>query len=97
MEGMYLGWGTLALINAALANIDGRSPLLYLLGSMLFGPLVTLVLAVTRYDSEKGAVFSDLIYGQKYNKAVRPGFLPGWLAAFAFAGLILLAAHVIWG
>ena len=43
-----VGWGGLALINAALANIDGRSPLKYFLGSLLFGPFVTIVLAATR-------------------------------------------------
>ena len=31
--GYVLGWGSLALINAALANIDGRGPLKYFLGS----------------------------------------------------------------
>ena len=45
-----LGWGSLALINAALANIDGRSPLKYFLGSLFVGPIITLILAVTRAD-----------------------------------------------
>lgn len=96
MEQMYLGWGTLALINAALANIDGRSPLAYLFGSLLFGPLVTLILAVTKYDTDQGTVFSGLIYGRN-SKYAQPNSLLGWLAALAFAGLILLAGFVIFG
>jgi hypothetical protein len=51
----YLGWGTLALINAALANIDGRGPLKYFLGSLFLGPLITLLIAATR-ESERGAL-----------------------------------------
>jgi hypothetical protein len=48
MDVYFIGWGGLALINAALANLGGRGPLKYFLGSLLFGPLVTLVLASTR-------------------------------------------------
>ena len=48
MDTFFVGWGGLALINAALANIDGRSPLRYFLGSLLLGPLITLMLAITR-------------------------------------------------
>jgi hypothetical protein len=48
MDHFVLGWGSLALINAALANIDGRSPLKYFLGSLFVGPIVTLILATTR-------------------------------------------------
>jgi hypothetical protein len=48
MDNFALGWGSLALINAALANIDGRSPLKYFLGSLFIGPVVTLMLATTR-------------------------------------------------
>ena len=44
----FVGWGGLALINAALANIDRRSPLKYFLGSMFLGPIVTIILAATR-------------------------------------------------
>lgn len=53
MSGYFVGWGTLALLNAALANIDGRSPLKYFLVSLLFGPFVTLLLAVTREDGKE--------------------------------------------
>ena len=48
MDAYYLSWGTLAFIKAALANIDGRGPLKYFLGSLLLGPFVTLMLATTR-------------------------------------------------
>lgn len=47
----FVGWGGLALINAALANIDGRGPLKYFLASLLLGPLMTLLLASTREDA----------------------------------------------
>jgi hypothetical protein len=48
MDTFFVGWGTLAFINAALANIDGRGPLKYFLGSLLLGPLITILLASTR-------------------------------------------------
>ena len=50
MTGFALGWGSLAVINAALANVDGRSPLKYFLGSWVLGPIITLLLAATRED-----------------------------------------------
>ena len=53
MDGFFVGWGTLAFINAALANIDRRGPLKYFLGSLLLGPLVTILLASTR-EAEAG-------------------------------------------
>lgn len=40
------GWGTLALINAALARALHRSGLGWFLGSLLLGPIVTLILAL---------------------------------------------------
>jgi hypothetical protein len=55
MTGYFVGWGGLALINAALANIDRRSPLKYFLGSLFLGPIVTMILAGTRED-ERGAL-----------------------------------------
>lgn len=42
----YVGWGTLALINANLAQLKGRSGLGWFLGSFLLGPFATLLLAV---------------------------------------------------
>jgi len=40
----YVGWGTLALINAGLAQGKNRSGLAWFLVSILLGPLATLVL-----------------------------------------------------
>ena len=40
------GWGTLALINAALAQGKNRSGLLWFLLSLILGPLATLVLVL---------------------------------------------------
>jgi hypothetical protein len=42
----FVGWGTLALINAALAQGKNRSGLLWFLVSLIFGPLCTLLLVV---------------------------------------------------
>jgi hypothetical protein len=50
-----VGWGGLAVINAALANIDGRGPLKYFLGSLLLGPFITILLAASRED-DRGAL-----------------------------------------
>lgn len=41
-----IGWGTLSLINAGLAQSKGRSGLLWWLASLLFGPLATLIIVV---------------------------------------------------
>ena len=61
----FVGWGGLALINAALANIDRRSPLKYFLGSWLLGPIITIVLAVTREDGGGGLEQIDLWKGRE--------------------------------
>ena len=42
----FVGWGTLALINAGLAQGKNRSGLLWFLLSLPFGPLATLVLVL---------------------------------------------------
>ncbi|OOG57946.1 antitermination protein NusB [Rhodanobacter sp. C03] len=42
----FVGWGTLALINAALAQGKNRSGLLWFLLSLLFGPFATLLLVL---------------------------------------------------
>lgn len=42
-----VGWGTLALINAGLAQSKGRSGLNWFLVSLVLGPLATLALVVT--------------------------------------------------
>jgi len=41
-----VGWFTLALINAGLAQCKGRSGLLWWLLSLLLGPIATLLLVV---------------------------------------------------
>jgi hypothetical protein len=47
------GWGTLALINAGLAQGKNRSGLIWFLLSLFFGPLATLVL-VAFFDKKPG-------------------------------------------
>jgi hypothetical protein len=41
-----IGWGTLSLINAGLAQSKGRSGLLWWLLSLLVGPLATFLIVV---------------------------------------------------
>jgi hypothetical protein len=42
----FAGWGTLALINAGLAQGKNRSGLAWFLVSLLFGPLATLCIVL---------------------------------------------------
>lgn len=42
----YVGWGTLALINAGLAQGKGRSGPAWFLVSLLLGPIATLLIVV---------------------------------------------------
>lgn len=44
--GFYVGWGTLALINAGLAQSKRRSGLMWFLVSLLLGPIATFVIVV---------------------------------------------------
>ncbi|HET9485696.1 MAG TPA: antitermination protein NusB [Xanthomonadales bacterium] len=44
--GWYAGWGTLALVNAGLAQGKGRSGLAWFLISLLLGPLATFLIVV---------------------------------------------------
>ncbi|WP_041521836.1 hypothetical protein [Gilvimarinus agarilyticus] len=44
--GYVVGWGTLALINAGLAQGKNRSGLAWFLLSLLLGPIATLVLVL---------------------------------------------------
>ena len=68
MTEYVVGWGSLALINAALANIDGRSAFKYFLGSLFLGPLVTLLIAATR-ETDAGELRQvDLWNGRKKKK-----------------------------
>lgn len=94
MEEYILGWGTLALINTALANLDNRSPLAYLIGSLLLGPVVTVALATTQYDPEKGTEFIDIFRGRS-NEPAPTTQLPNWLVATIFIGLLALFATVL--
>ncbi len=45
-SGFAVGWGTLALINAGLAQGKRRSGLGWFLGSLLLGPVATLLIVV---------------------------------------------------
>lgn len=47
-ETFFVGWGTLALINAAIAQLQGRSALPWFLFSCFLGPVATLLLLVTK-------------------------------------------------
>jgi hypothetical protein len=54
-SGYALGWGTLSLINAGLAQGKGRSGLNWWLISLLLGPVATLIivlLPVADHDKE---------------------------------------------
>ena len=42
----FVGWGTLSLINAGLAQSKGRSGFGWWLGSLLGGPVVTLLIVL---------------------------------------------------
>jgi hypothetical protein len=42
----FIGWGTLALINAGLAQGKKKSGLLWFLLSLLLGPLATLLIVI---------------------------------------------------
>ena len=42
----FVGWGTLALINAALAQGKNRSGLLWFLLSLVLGPIATLIVVL---------------------------------------------------
>lgn len=42
----FVGWGTLSLINAGLAQAKGRSGVLWWIASLLFGPVATFLIVV---------------------------------------------------
>lgn len=42
----FVGWGTLSLINAGLAQSHGRSGFLWWLASVFFGPVATFLIVV---------------------------------------------------
>lgn len=43
----FVGWGTLVLINSAIAQLQGRRTLVWFFVSLLLGPIATLILLVT--------------------------------------------------
>lgn len=45
--GYFVGWGTLALINAAIAQLQNRRTLLWFFISLLFGPIATFFMLIT--------------------------------------------------
>lgn len=45
-QGYAVGWGTLSLINAGLAQSKNRSGLLWFLLSLLLGPIATLLIVL---------------------------------------------------
>lgn len=45
-RGYAVGWGTLALLNAGLAQAKGHSRLAWFLLSLLLGPIATFILVV---------------------------------------------------
>jgi type IV secretory pathway VirB2 component (pilin) len=49
----FVGWGTLSLINAGLAQAKGRGGLLWWLVSLLLGPIATFLIVVL--DPVRGA------------------------------------------
>jgi hypothetical protein len=50
----FVGWGTLSLINAGLAQSKGRSGLNWWLLSLLLGPIATLLIVVlNRVDAPR--------------------------------------------
>ena len=42
----FVGWGSLSLINAGLAQSKGRSGLLWWMASLFFGPVATFLIVV---------------------------------------------------
>jgi len=50
----FAGWGTLALVNAGLAQGKHRSGLGWFLGSILLGPLATLLIVVLDDPIQRG-------------------------------------------
>jgi hypothetical protein len=50
----FAGWGTLALINAGLAQSKHRSGLLWFLASLFIGPFATLLVVVLDDPRERG-------------------------------------------
>jgi uncharacterized membrane protein len=43
----FVGWGTLSLINAAIAQLQNRSAWLWFFLSLLLGPIATFIMLIT--------------------------------------------------
>lgn len=56
LEQYAVGWGALALINANLAQLKGRSGFWWFVGSMIGGPVITFLLALTDSEPRKPRV-----------------------------------------
>ena len=48
-----VGWGTLAIINAGLAQSKGRSRMAWFLASLVLGPIATFIIVVTDAPTRK--------------------------------------------
>ena len=46
LPGYAIGWGTLSLINAGLAQSKNHSGLLWWLASLVFGPIATFIIVI---------------------------------------------------
>ncbi|MDH4066447.1 MAG: hypothetical protein OEW19_18755 [Acidobacteriota bacterium] len=53
-QGYAVGWGALALINANIAQLKGRSAVLWFLGSCIGGPIATLILVFVENRAKSG-------------------------------------------
>lgn len=53
----FVGWGTLALINAGLAQAKGRGGLAWWLISLLLGPVATFFIVVLEAEPRKRELF----------------------------------------
>jgi type IV secretory pathway VirB2 component (pilin) len=51
-SGFFVGWGTLSLINAGLAQSKGRSGLLWWLISLFLGPIATFLIVILPKESQ---------------------------------------------
>ena len=72
MSEYALGWGSLAVINAAIANSSGRGSLKYFLGSLFLGPFITIFLAGTHQDNQGRLHLSELWKGDKATSQGEP-------------------------
>jgi hypothetical protein len=82
-SGYTVGWGTLALINAALAQGRGRPAALWFLISLVLGPIATLLIVVLPPQTAPTA------------GAVGPGWRPQPLTRLDWAVLAFIVGFVI--